>query len=187
MSSSSSTPTLHIGFFCCASCVYIAGRSLGTRSPKESEAPLLGAGAVWKGDGEAALGAGSQTGWRKVLWLPRKPAVQMVSREQKEGWHPAINSACGAYVLTRTVYHCHGLEENRVGNNCHTAWHCFSIASCPSSAIHATGTFAGKSKASMHFASFPYRMNSSLNYGHFSDPLFSIIINISMSITTNII
>lgn len=32
----------------------------------------------------------------------------------------------------------------RVGNNFHTAWHCLSIASCSSSAIHATGTFAGK-------------------------------------------
>lgn len=36
----------------------------------------------------------AKRGQRNTLWLPRKPAVQMVSREQKEGWHPAINSAC---------------------------------------------------------------------------------------------
>lgn len=72
------------------------GRSLGMSSPKELEASLLRAGGVWKGNGEAALGADSQTRPKECA-VDREKACSANGQQRTKGrLTPATNSARGA-------------------------------------------------------------------------------------------
>lgn len=117
------------------------GRNLGMSPLKESEASLLRTGVVWKGGGEAALGADSQMQPKECAVAP-KTARSANGQQRTKGrlWCLSIDT----YSASLPWLGGESYSRWRVGNNFHSAWHCFSIASCSSGAIHATGTFAGK-------------------------------------------